>query len=307
MMKRKAISFGEALLDTYPLEHKASVGGAPLNVAITLAQDGIESYLLTCLGTDTNSDKVKETLLKNGVKTNLLQVDSKRKLAYTEVAVDEHGDRSFTFFKDAASFLGIQYQDSWKDEFKELSLFHMGTVCLLDDTIINTQLKACKLAVSNEAMISLDPNFRAQLFKSEAQVRNSLTLLPYVDILKLSEEEIGFFKMSTAEFFMRFKKLKAIFLSQGDKGITLYLADGREIKQEAIKPRKIVDTVGCGDISFATFLAVILLNNISLNDTASLKTALLYSAAAGSLECERESALPVPTLVDIKDRLKQLN
>lgn len=321
MEKKSFIVFGETLEDCYPCEKpsRKCVGGAPLNVAAMSAAQGIDSHIITCLGIDEGSRHVLETLKQCGIMTDLVQENPSSILCHTEVQVDDKtGERSFRFFKENASFLKMDYSSDWEKEMASALLLHIGTVCLLDDKIIEVQKRACLLAQEKDCLISLDPNFRPSLFSTERQAFLTRLFLPYTAILKVGKEE--FFaltgkessKSSLAVFFEEYPSLKLALVTMGKEGMDLYRRDDIFLHQDAIPTRKMVDTLGCGDITYGAFLSELakrgLLTEERLGNAPEkeLSDSLLVAAVAGSLECERKGALPVPSQEEIKERLASL-
>lgn len=306
---KKLIAFGEVLEDYVPYEgsFKKLVGGAPLNLLAMASNLGSPAYVITGLGNDEGSERVLSMMKKEDVKTDFVKIDSSSTLCHTEVTVDKNtGEREFYFFKDNASFLSLNENDIHEEWFDEGDIFHFGTVCLLNDSIYKAQMKACEYATKNGCLISFDPNFRPTLFKEEEQRYLALSFLPFVDILKLGEDELTIMSLTgkSDELFERFPNIKMIFLTKGSKGIELVFKNRESIFVESVKPNKIVDTVGCGDCSFGAFLSTFITNNLTnkenidnLSDDVYIR-ALKLAAKAGSLLCEQQGALPVPS----KDR-----
>ena len=78
-------------------------------------------------------------------------------------------------------------------------------------------------------------------------------LLPYVDIIKLSVEELEMISEGRGTEFLFEKGVRLALVTDGDKGATLCFK-GEKAHIPAIKA-KTVDTTGAGDIFLGTFVS----------------------------------------------------
>lgn len=69
-------------------------------------------------------------------------------------------------------------------------VFHVGSLSLTDDPSRTATYEAINIARNSGAVISYDPNYRAALWSDPetAQLRMQ-SLIPYVDMMKISDEE----------------------------------------------------------------------------------------------------------------------
>ena len=307
----RLIAFGEVLED-YAFDNDKViklVGGAPLNFLCSASYFNSDCYIITCLSNDKGSSRVLSMMKKEGINLDYIKFDTSTILCHSEVSVDKKtGEREFLFFKDNASFLSLKEEDIREEYFKNNDVFHFGTVCLLNDSIFKAQEKAIKLAIKNNCLISFDPNFRATLFKENTQKKLVCDFLPYVDILKLSIDELNVLTNfnneleNINELFDKYQNLKIIFLTEGSKGIDLYFRNRKVIHQDSIKPVKIIDTIGCGDCSYGAFISSFMnddcinKDNIDkLNDDI-YKNALFKACKVGSKICSIQGSLPIPDI-----------
>lgn len=308
----RVISFGEVLED-YVLndnnEYIKLVGGAPLNFLATCSKLDSDCYLITCLSNDDGSKRVFKMIEKENIHATYIKYDYSTILCHSKVSVDKiTGEREFFFYKDNASFLSLNEEDIKEEYFKENDLFHCGSVCLLNENIYKAQLKAIKLAIKNNNVISFDPNFRPSLFKQEKQKKLVNSFLPYVDILKLSIDELIILTDlnnetdNINELFDHYQNLKMIFLTKGSDGISLYFRNREMIFQQSIKVEKMIDTIGCGDCSYGSFISFFMNNNEINKDNIDYlnkdlyKKALLKSCQVGALVCSIKGCLPLPDI-----------
>lgn len=82
-----------------------------------------------------------------------------------------------------------------------------------------------------ESMISYDPNYRASLWKNEETAKEQMrSLIPYVDIMKISDEETelltGKEKPEEAAEILFQKGVKIVAVTLGSEGAYLYCKEG---------------------------------------------------------------------------------
>lgn len=315
MARVSLISFGEVLDDWVPtpVGFDRRAGGAPLNMAAEARAFGLQVSIMTCLGEDEASQRMRRVIIDQGLEADLVFTDSEAVLAHTEVQVDPNtGERQFIFFKDKASFAAMRTTMLKPEMFNRSGFFHCGTVCLINDDVIACQRRAVELARRAGMVVTFDPNFRPTLFEPGVQEALAKDFLALADIAKLSEEEVGSIVPGgdVETLLKEYPNLTFLLLTKGSEGMELYLRNGSRITTPGVKPRRVADTVGCGDVSFGAFIGR--LGAQGLSDTfslrrateAQLKSALACSAVAGALQVERKGGLPVPNLGEIRELAK---
>jgi sugar/nucleoside kinase (ribokinase family) len=96
---KRALTFGEALIDEYP--DRRVVAGAPLHVAAHLASLGWSAALVTRLGDDTDGRSIISTLQDHDVDRSLVEIDPELPTGRTTIHLGEH-DHDFTVHRPAA-------------------------------------------------------------------------------------------------------------------------------------------------------------------------------------------------------------
>ena len=133
----------------------------------------------------------------------------------------------------------------------------MGSLSLTDEPSRSATFKALKFAKEKGLIISYDPNYRAMLWKSEAAaIEGMRSILDYVDIIKISDEETrlltGFDNELDASKALIDAGVKTVIVTLGAKGALVRNKDGF-IYSEAQKVTS-VDTTGAGDAFMGGFL-----------------------------------------------------
>src|SRR4051794_16027846 len=112
---RNILCFGEALIDFLAAPGQAAdsdalpflrhAGGAPANVAVALAALEMPVSFAGMLGTDMFGDFLHQSLERAGVDTRFVRRTDAAKTALAFVALDERGERSFSFYRPPAADL----------------------------------------------------------------------------------------------------------------------------------------------------------------------------------------------------------
>lgn len=82
----RIISFGEILWDVFGDERR--IGGAPFNFAAHAAKLGVESYLVSCVGSDDDGKKALEECTRLGIKKDLISVGRRYPTGRCEVTLN---------------------------------------------------------------------------------------------------------------------------------------------------------------------------------------------------------------------------
>ncbi len=260
----KILSFGEILWDVFPDGKK--IGGAPFNFAAHAAKLGAESYLVSCVGNDENGfDAIKESE-RLGIKCDYIAVDRKKPTGVCNVTL-ENGTPKYELVPDVA-------YDRIPDTcvFGSFDAIYMGTLAMRSPESRRSFEKILKYTEKKEVIF--DVNFRANFFSRE--LVNSF--LRETTVLKLSDEEIGFFGKkdyinTCLDLSANHKKLKYICLTLGKDGAMVFDCKKRTVLLSDKPKGEVLSTVGAGD-SFAACFIVSLLSGMSLGECLDRAVAL---------------------------------
>ena len=168
---------------------------------------------------------------------------------------------------------------------------------------------AVQTARENGSLISYDPNYRASLWRSEEDAKEQMrSLIPYVDIMKISDEETGlltdFEEPEQAADFLCSQGVKLVVVTLGAKGAYVANREGG-IVVPGYKSQ-VVDTTGAGDSFWGGFLYQICQfgkrpEELSLQEACE---AARFANAVASLCVERRGAIPaMPFMEEVLKRL----
>ena len=166
------------------------------------------------------------------------------------VLLKDGGEREFEFYGEPGAHNALRWDEVPPVLFKKKSILHFGSLTLIENSMRSVTLKALAVARENQFLISFDPNIRLSLWKNKETARQMiLEILPMVDILKLSAEELDFLlgrqSMDDMGTFLLQQGLQALFVTDGIKGSKVFY--GAEYSEVPAFRVHVVDTTGAGD------------------------------------------------------------
>ena len=136
---------------------------------------------------------------------------------------------------------------------KEAGIDTFGTLSLTDEPAASATRRALEIAREAGCLISLDPNLRKPLWKSEAAAKEAIEWsLRQADIVKISDEEIDFLwglePEAGARKLLAEYGVRLVYATLGPKGCHAASASGAAVAVESPKGIHVADTTGAGDI-----------------------------------------------------------
>jgi fructokinase len=189
---------GETLVDMHPdgpgsladveTFHRRP-GGAPANVAVGLARLGSPPALWTRVGEDGLGDFLAETLRAEGIPDDLLQRDPTAPTGLAMVSLDADADRGFVLYLDGTASTRLQPGAVSDGRLAATAWLHVGGVELAHDPARQAVLDLLD-RVPAETTVSFDPNARPQLWTTYDYAETLQRVLPSVDVLVASVEDL---------------------------------------------------------------------------------------------------------------------
>ena len=277
-------------------EFTKKAGGAPANVACAIAKLGGKSTFVGCVGDDPFGDFLLDILVENNVDISLAQ-RSKSFTTIAFVSLAEDGERDFVFSRGADKEL--QYDSSIKNDFKE-SIIHLGAAtALLGGELEKAYGRYFFDALTQDAFISFDPNFRGDLWRNEEElfVKKCIPFIEKAHLCKFSLEEAqllsGKKDLHEASDFLHEIGTKIIAITMGDKGTFISTSEIKKtIPSIDVKP---VDTTGAGDAFIGCLLLQIagLQNpNEIIENSKLLLEMVVIANKAGAITTTNYGAIP---------------
>ena len=304
-------SVGEMLVDFIPGEEQGSfiqnAGGAPANVAIAVARNGLEAGFCGMVGNDGFGKYLVQTLHENKVQYLCNTFSDKAVTTMAFVSL-KNGERSFTFARKPGADMLLEMSDVNVEEIKNSKIVHAGSFSLSKMPARDTTKEVLKSAKTHGKIVSFDVNYRDLAWESDADAAREqiFSILSDVDLLKVSEEEVDL--LGGADCLLQLMAdftIAVIVVTLGDKGSICYWNDER-LTLAAWK-KKAVDTTGAGDAFWGGFLSSLLIDQVTTLDDLSLdklKTALKYGTIAGGLCVQSKGAIhSLPSREKIEENL----
>ena len=311
------VSLGELLIDftesgVSPAGQRLfeqNAGGAVTNLLCAASQCGSKTGFIGKVGQDMHGAFLKQTMVNAGVDMHaLIEADDVfTTLAF--VALKPSGEREFSFARKPGADTQLRSDELDREMLTHTRVFHTGSLSLTQEPARSATYEAIDIAKAAGAVISYDPNYRAPLWENvetaKAQMRS---LLPYVDVMKLSDEETALLtdREDPAEALRYLKSIgiSCAVVTMGPKGALAMLRGETEVAGPHDCVR--VDTTGAGDAFWGGFLHGLLhsgkaIGALTLPEVAEF--ARLANVVA-AICCERRGALlSMPTAEEIRQRL----
>ena len=293
---------GQSLFEQNP-------GGAPANVLTCLSKLGRKTAFIGKVGADMHGAFLKTVLEENQIATEGVMTDADVFTTLAFVALSDGGERSFSFARKPGADTCLTQGELRADLIRNSKVFHIGSLSLTAEPVRSTTFKALEIAKESACIVSYDPNYRAPLWDSrEAAVEGMRSVLPFVDVMKLSDEETelltGELNPKEAAERLLEKGISLVTVTLGEKGALVCTKEGCAIV-EGYKA-DVIDTTGAGDAFWGGFLHKLLEGGksprvVSLEEA---KAFAKYGNAVASLCVEKRGAIPaMPAWEEIEERL----
>lgn len=241
------------------------LGGAPANLAVGLARQGVATAQCTLVGNDAFGRFVMQALQQEGVLTDAIAAHPSARTGVTFVAIGPDGERSFLFYRhpSADMLIAPAHIDAQALHLRRGRLFHFGSSTLAREPARSATLRAleCASQFRHSKLLSCDVNLRPHLWPELKEAPPLLRKLLFdCDIVKLTLEELpllfGTDSPEVAAAQLRQKGVAVVVVTQGERGCYLDTPAGQS--HFAPEPTSIVDTTGAGDAFSAGMLAELL-------------------------------------------------
>ncbi len=196
----KIVTFGELMLRLQPYNYERFVqcdhveftfGGGEANVAVSLANYGMDATFVTKLPNHAIGQAAINSLRRYGVDTTKIVRGGDRVGTYfNEKGASQRGSVCIYDRANSAIALSSPEDFNWDEIFEGASWFHFtGITPALGGNMVEICKQACKAAKARGVKISCDLNYRGKLW-TRAEAREAMTeLCKYVDVCISNEED----------------------------------------------------------------------------------------------------------------------
>lgn len=200
MKENRVITFGEVMLRLAPLNYlrfvqtdtfEATYGGAEANVAVSLANYGLDAAFVTKLPDHEIGQAAINSLRKYGVDTSLIvRGGNKVGIYYCEKGASQRPSKVI-YDRAHSSIAEAKKSDfNWKKIFKGATWFHVtGITPALSKDMAKITIDAVKAAKELGLTVSTDLNFRKKLWSKEEANATMSEVCKYVDVCIANEED----------------------------------------------------------------------------------------------------------------------
>ncbi|MBO4478797.1 MAG: sugar kinase [Clostridia bacterium] len=196
----KAVTFGELMLRLAPEGYLRFVqadkftvtfGGGEANVAVSLANYGIDAAFVGKLPNNDIGQAAVNSLRRFGVDTSkIVRGGDRIGIYFLEKGASQRPSK--VIYDRAASAIALAKREDfdWDKIFEGVNWFHFtGISPALSDSAAEITLDAVKAAKAKGITVSCDLNYRKKLW-TKAKAKEVMTsLMPYVDVLIANEED----------------------------------------------------------------------------------------------------------------------
>ncbi len=325
----KVVTFGEIMLRLAPEGYYrfvqaesfgATYGGGEANVAVSLANYGMDATFVTKLPKHEIGQAAVNSLRKFGVDVSKITRGGDRVgIYFLEKGASQRPSKVIYDRAGSAIALAKPEDFDWNVIFEGADWFHFtGITPALGDDVAAICLEACKAAKEKGLTVSCDLNYRKNLWSREKAGKVMGGLMEYVDVCIANEEDasdvfgikadntdINSGKLSHEGYKQVAKKLADTFhfskvaitlresISANDNNWAAMLYDGMEFYFSKKYPVHIVDRVGGGD----SFGAGLIYATLSQMDSQS---ALEFAVAASCLKHTIEGDVNMVSVDEVK-------
>ncbi len=279
-------------------------GGGEANVAVSIANYGLDAYFVSKLPLNPIGDSAINSLRKYGVQTSYIARGGNRVGIYFLETGASMRPSTVVYDRSGSSITEATEEDFDFDEiFKDATWFHFsGITPAVSKEAAHLTERALIAAKKHNVTVSVDLNYRKKLWTEEEAKVTMTKLMKYVDVCIGNEEDaekvLGFKPENTdvtsgelelESYKSIFKQMKETFqfkyvvstlresYSASDNGWSALIYDGTDFYHSQKYDIRIVDRVGGGD-SFAAGLIY------GLIEKQDMKEALDFAVAASALK-----------------------
>ena len=281
MRSKTVICFGEVLWDMLPTGKMP--GGAPMNVAFHLKSFGLDTALISRVGTDDLGDELLEFMQSAGLDTSLVQRGTNHLTGVVKVNLDDRNEVVYKIVQPVA-WDYIQLETEAVRAVEQCDGFVFGSLAVRNPGTRETLYQLLEKAPFK----IFDVNFREPYYTRDIVEY----LLQQADMVKMNAQELALItawqgtltdERSAIQRLSERFEVPTVCVTRGGSGAILW-KDGTFYESQGFAV-PVSDTIGSGDSFLAALIKGIL-------DNAPSAESLEFACATGSLVATRQGATP---------------
>lgn len=309
------ITVGEMVIDFLPGTEQGSyvrnAGGAPANVAIAAARNGLNAGMYCKVGNDDFGKFLIKTLEENKVTPLSPELCDEATTTMAFVSLTEDNERSFTFARKPGADMMLDKSEIKDEDLKDCKILLAGSCSMSAGKAVEATEYAMKRAHELGALVGYDINYRNLMWHDDKQACADKVkeILPYVDLLKISDEEVDMVGgHDNVLALMKEYDIAVVILTLGKDGAECFF-NGDSFVTPGYKADYVADTTGAGDAFWGGFLSRVLnlgADSVDKFTVEILRDAVNYGNVSGSLAVREKGAIAsLPTKEQIEEFLQE--
>lgn len=197
---KKVVTFGEIMMRLNPSGYlrfvqaesfEASYAGGEANVAVSLANYGINASFVSKIPTHEIGQSAVNSLRRYGVDTSdIIRGGDRLGIYFVEKGASQRASKVIYDRANSAISKATLSDFNWNEIFKSADWFHFtGITPALGGELPTICLEACKTAKEMGLTVSCDLNYRKKLWTNSEAQKVMTELMPYVDVCIANEED----------------------------------------------------------------------------------------------------------------------
>lgn len=304
------LAIGETVVDLISVEESDSLrapytfrkylGGAPANVAASVAKLGGKAAVIAKIGSDPFGHFLKEELTRYGVCTDYLVMDPSVQTSVVFVSRTE-STPDFEAFRDGD--FQLTPDEIPEEAIARAKVVQTSTWPLSREPSRSAVVKALRLASEQRKVVSLDPNYSPAIWPNPNEAKRFLAeIYHFVEFTKpsLDDAQRLFGELSPEEYVRAFQRLgpRLVVLTLGERGCLI--CEGESITRVPAFEVKATCSTGVGDAFWAGFLLS------WLEGQPAIEAARFASAVAALKVITVGTTSPLPPKDQIYQRLAEV-
>ncbi len=309
------VCLGELLIDMLPAEVGRSLvevsawrpkpGGAPANVAVAACRLGAQSAFIGKVGDEAFGHYLAGVLREEGVNVSGMRYDREARTGIAFIAKPDENSYDILFYRNPGADMRLRPEELDRETLARTRAFHFGSISLIQEPSRSATLEAVRLAHQGGALISLDVNYRPDLWSQDRARDEVRAVLGSVNLVKVNELELelltGSIDLARGSQGILANGPSLCVVTLGSEGSYFRVAEGGE----TVPPFRVrtVDATGCGDAFVAGLLWQLVGgdNWRAQLEVSRLREVLRYANAVGALTSTRQGAIPALPTAEMVD------